>query len=402
MIGKRLVFALLLLLLTLPITGCWDRREMNELGIALGMGIDRIGDKFVVTVQVVKPGQVAAQKGAGGAEAPVVMYKAEGPTIFEAIRKMTKASPRKIYAAHLRVLLFGEAIARQGIGNALDLLSRDYELRTDFYLLVARDVTAEEALNILTPLEKIPANKLYRSIETSEKAWAPVVSITLDDFVNDVVSNGKNPIISGIHIVGNADSGEGSSSRNLNSIYPKVSLVNDGIAVFRKDRLVGWMNDRESKGYNYITNNVHSTVGHISCPSGGKLALEVVGARSKLSAKMVRGRPHLGVDVKVEETVGEVECRIDLTKPSTIEELERRAQDTLAGVLRHSIEKGQKKFKSDYFGFGNALHRSHPQMWKQVRKDWDERFEDADVDINVQVKIKRTGTITNSFMEGED
>ncbi|REE89026.1 spore germination protein KC [Paenibacillus taihuensis] len=392
--------ALLLLLLTLPITGCWDRREMNELGIALGMGIDRVDDKYVVTVQVVKPGQVAEQKGATGAESPVVMYKSEGPTIYEAIRKMTTASPRKIYAAHLRVLLFGEALARQGIGNALDLLSRDYELRTDFYLLIARGATAQEALNVLTPLEKTPPNKLFRSIETSEKAWAPVVSISLDDFVNDIVSKGKNPIISGIRIV-NPDE-VGASTKNLNTIRPKVMLENDGIAVFRKDRLIGWMSEEESKGYNYITNNVHSTVGHISCPGGGKLALEVVDAHSKIGGKMVSGRPYLSVDVTVEQSVGEVECRIDLTKISTIQELEKRAENSLTRIIRHAIDAGQKKFKSDYFGFGNAIHRGHPKMWKQLQKDWDERFEDALVDVNVQIKIIRTGTITNSFMEEEE
>ncbi|SEO01360.1 Ger(x)C family spore germination protein [Paenibacillus sp. OV219] len=397
---KRIAAALILLLLILPITGCWDRREMNELGIALAMGIDRVGKNYIVTAQIVKPGQVAAAKGSGSLDAPVVMYKAEGTTIFEAIRKMTTTSPRKIYAAHLRVLLLGEAMARQGIGNALDLLSRDYELRTDFYLLVARGATAEKALNIVSPLERIPANMLFRSIETSEKAWAPVVSITLDDFVNDIVSNGKNPIISGIRIVDG--DGDGSSTNILKEIRPRAMLESDGIGVFRNDRLIGWMSEEESKGYNYITNNVKSTVGHISCPGGGHVALEVVLANSKMSGKMVGGRPRLAVDLRVEGSVGEVECRIDLTKISTIQELERRAKETLTRILRSSLNAGQKKFKSDYFGFGNAIHRSNPQAWKQVQKDWDEHFEDAVIDLHVQVKIKRTGTITNSFMEQEE
>ncbi|WP_308639811.1 Ger(x)C family spore germination protein [Paenibacillus silvisoli] len=397
---KRVVMILLTLLLALPITGCWDRREMNELAISLAMGIDWIGNEYVVTVQVVQPSQVVVQKGGGGTETPITLYKSQGKTIYEAIRKMTTASPRKIYAAHLRVLMFGEAMTRRGIGDTIDLLSRDYELRTDFYLLIARGTTAARALNIMTPLEKIPANKLFKSIETSEKAWAPVMSVTLDDFANDVVSKGKNPVISGIRVTGTEE--VGSSTDNLKTIRPKALLENDSMGVFRNDRLVGWLNEEESKGYNYIISNVHSTVGHVSCSDGGYLAIEVLRADSKMKGNYINGRPKLAVDLRVEENVGEVECRIDLTKLSSIQELEKRAEERLTGIITRSLEAGQKKFKSDFFGFGNVIHRSNPGVWKTIQKDWDEHFAEAEFDIKVEVKIKRTGTITNSFMEEKE
>ncbi|RAP75841.1 Ger(x)C family spore germination protein [Paenibacillus montanisoli] len=397
---KRIPILLSVLILMLPLTGCWDRREMNELAISLGMGIDRVGKKYVVTVQVVNPSQIAGQKGSGSNESPVRTYTAEGPTVYEAIRKMTIASPRKIYAAHLRVLIFGEGMARQGIGKSIDLLSRDYELRTDFFLLVARGTTAAHALNILTPLERIPANKLYRSIETSEKAWAPVTTVTLDEFVNDIVSKGKNPVISGIRLTGTEDGG--SSTDNIKTTRPAIQLENNGLAVFRKDKLVGWLSEMESKGYNYIINNVTSTVGHVSCPNGGNLALEVVRADSKMKGTVKEGRPHLSVELRVEENVGEVECSIDLTKVRSIQELEKRAEERLTRIIRRSLDAGQKKYKSDFFGFGNAVHRSNPGYWKAVQKDWDERFEDAVIDVKVNVKIKRTGTVTNSFMEDKE
>lgn len=383
----------------LPLTGCWDRRELNELAISLALAIDRIDDRYLVTVQVVQPAEVASQKG-GGQTTPVTVYRSEGVTLFEAIRKMTTFSPRKIYAAHLRVAVFGEALAREGIGDSLDLLSRDYEFRTDFYLLVSKGMTAERTLNVLTPLDKIPASKLFNSIQTSSKAWAPSVTATLDEFLEDIEGDGHNPVLSGIRVVGNAAKGD--SKDNLNDVRPPARLRNAGLAVFRKDRLVGWMNEMESKGYSYISNNVKSTVGHIPCPEGGKAAVEVIHSEAKLKGDVKDGRANLAVELSVEQNVGEVQCRIDLTRSESIRELEREAENTLTGILLKAINVAQNKYKSDIFGFGEAVHRSHPSAWKSMKDDWDNLFADSYVDVRVKVKIKRTGTIGNSYKERKE
>lgn len=395
---KRSRFSLLVaIVLLMPLAGCWDRRELNELAVSVAMGIDKVDGQYQVTVQVVQPGEVTAKKTGSGIMTPVTTYQAKGVTIFEAIRRMTADSPRKIYAAHLRVVVFGEALAREGIGDALDLLSRDYELRTDFYLLVARGTTADRALEILTPLEKIPANKMFDSIETSEKVWAPVMGVTLDKFITDYNSKGKHPVLSGIRTSGDVEVGK--TKGNLETVRPAAQIRNTGLAIFRKDRLIGWLNEEESKGYNYLLNHVKSTVGHVACPESGNLALEIVRSKAKMKAYVKNGSPRLGVEINVEENVGEVQCRIDLTQVKVVRELERTAEQRLKEIVERTIEAARTKYKTDFLGFGNALHRSDPGAWKALQGEWDTMFEHAVVDVSVNVKIKRSGTITNSFLE---
>ena len=67
------------------------------------------------------------------------------------------------------MLVIGEDLAKEGIGESLDLLSRDWELRSDFYVVIAKDMTAEEILNVTTTIESIPANKMFNTLKTSEK-----------------------------------------------------------------------------------------------------------------------------------------------------------------------------------------------------------------------------------------
>ncbi len=59
---QKTAFLFLMLTLVLLLTGCWNRRELNELAIAVGMGIDKHGDQFRVSVQVVDPGEAASKK----------------------------------------------------------------------------------------------------------------------------------------------------------------------------------------------------------------------------------------------------------------------------------------------------------------------------------------------------
>jgi spore germination protein KC len=267
----------------------------------------------------------------------------------------------------------------------------------DFYLLVAKGTTAAHVLDILTPLEKIPANKLFGSIETSEKVWAPVTGVTLDKFIMDYESKGKSPVLSGIRVSG--DDEIGGTVENLETIRPAAQLRNTGLAVFRKDQLIGWLNEKENKGYNYIINNVSSTVGHVACPHGGNVAMEVIRSKAKMKGSVKNGRPRLAVELRVEQNVGEVQCRIDLTRVKAVQDLEKSAEQALKEILDRSIKAAQSKYKTDFFGFGNAIHRSDPGAWKSLKTEWDKHFEDAVVDVTVKVKIKRTGTVTNSFLE---
>ncbi|MDQ0116139.1 Ger(x)C family spore germination protein [Paenibacillus harenae] len=391
MINKLcLIICCLLLLLLLP--GCWNRRELNELGIAVGIGIDKVGNKYRVTAQVVNPGEVAMKMGSN--RSPVIIYEATGRTVFEALKKMTTNSPRAIYLSHLRILVFGEAMAKEGIQNPLDHFSRDHEVRTDFFIVVAKGNTAKNVLRVLTPLEKIPANSLFLSLDRSQKLWAPTATVTLDQLISDLISEGSNPVLTAIKVSGN---GQSHDPENANDIDPRARLYYSGLAVFKADKLIGWLNEKESKGYNYLKDNVKNTVGVQSCPGGGNLSVEVFNTKTSTKGSVVNGKPSIDIRIEAEETIGEVMCQIDLSKTSTITMLEDQLEQNLKGILRQVIDKAQQEWKVDIFGLGEVIHRSNPQAWKSLKQNWNEQFTGMNITINAEVKIRRVGTVINSF-----
>jgi len=430
-LNRRIAAVVALALLATLLSGCWSRRELNELSITLGLGIDKKGDQYVVSAQVVDPSQVASRAMGGGERSPVTLYRTTAPTISEGLRKLTTTAPRLIYLAHLRIVIFGEELARSGISDALDYLSRQHETRTDFYFAIAKGTTAENVLNVMTPLEKIPANNLYASLHISADYWSPTHGIFLDELINGLSAYGKSPAISGVRIVyhgvtlgsgdgsGNgsgAESGAGSdaggdgnsdmgkrlneveeSELNVKEIESPVELYFSGIAVFRKDRLIGWLNSDESRGYNYIQGHVHQSMGHVQCPDGGKISTDIIRTNTKLTARIVDGKPRFLVSVTAEGNVTEVACNIDLENPATIPQLNEEVNQSLKKFIEKAIYAAQHKFKTDFLGLGYELIRSYPKVWKDLGDNWNEKFTSMPIDVKVDYRLRRIGTISNSL-----
>jgi spore germination protein KC len=391
----RTLGTLLLILALATATGCWNRRELNDLAIVTALGVDKAERGFHVSVQVVDPSEVAARS-SGGSFSPVTTYDATGDTMAEAIRRMTTVTPRKLYFAHLRLFVIGEALAREGMGNSLDLLSRDQEGRTDFYIVVAKGHKAFDVLRILTPMERIPASKMHSSLQVSERAWAPTVSVQLDDLITEVVAKGIQPALTGITIKG--DPNFGRELQNLRTPDTPTRLQYQGIAVFRSDKLIGWLNESESKGFSDITNRLNSTMVEIQCPEGGKLAVEVIRSKSKMEGSVKNGKPEVVVTMRSEANVADVECHMHITGRNSLEEIEKRAEETMRLNAEQAVAKA-KKLGTDVFGFGEEIHRSSPKYWSRVQNEWDQIFKELTVSFQVDMKIRRIGTVGESFLD---
>jgi spore germination protein KC len=392
---KRSVFIFSVMLLVL--TGCWNRRELNELAIAVGMAIDKSSDgQYVISVQVVDPNEVTPRLGTGG-RAPVTIYKQKSKTLHEALRLMTTVSPRKIYLGHLRILVLGEALAEDGVAKILELLHRDQELRSDFYIILARDTTGFAVLENVSPIEKIPAQKLYKSLEVSQRVWAPTYATQLDELVSQMTSSGKSPVLTGIHFIGSEE--KGGTKQNLDKVYPESTLQYHDLGVFRGDQLVGWLNKRESKGLNYIVGKVSTTVGEVYWPEGGLFVVEVIRASSKIKARVVNGKAYIDVYVKAQGNISEVQCNMDLTDPKVIKKAEKLVEKVNRQLTMESVKRA-RELHSDIFGFGEAVHRADPQAWKKMKDTWhDKGFLKASIRFHPDIKIWRTGNTGKSYLK---
>lgn len=392
--NRNICIVLVFLLLINLLTGCWSSKELNQIAILTALGIDKAENGYRLSAQVINPGEIAGKGNSGRTEA--IRFIKTGATIHEAFQKLSTDVPRILYLSHLRVVIFGEDLARDGIRKALDFLSRDHEMRSDFYLVVAKGSSAADVLNIIIHQEKLSANKLYNALENSNKRWGPTTTVTLDELINLLVSKGKQPFLTGVYLYGNPD--VGSDFRNVQDVSPKAGLRIDRIGVFKKDKLIGWLNNKESHGFNYVINRVSNTIVNVPC-KGGKLSIETIRSKTKLNGTILKGKPRVDVSVTSEGNVSDVECMADVSNPTIIRELEKQYQNEIKKKIEAAVSKLQKDYHSDILGFGEVIYRKHPKAWKLLEPKWDQEFENLNVSVHVKAKIRRLGTITKSFQK---
>ncbi len=146
-------------------SGCWSSHEVNELSISVAMGLDKTETGYLLTEQLINPKAVAAKNPTNAS--PITIYTSEGASIEVAINTLLLKSSRLIYNTHLRLVVIGEELAKEGIENIIDYLSRSYEFRTDFFIVIAKNNSANELLKILMPSESIPGVGLFNMLHNS-------------------------------------------------------------------------------------------------------------------------------------------------------------------------------------------------------------------------------------------
>ncbi|WP_342472131.1 Ger(x)C family spore germination protein [Metasolibacillus sp. FSL H7-0170] len=384
---------LLLISICLLLSGCWSKKELNDIAIVVALGIDQQGDEYEVTVQVVNPGEISSKQPTSG-RSPVTTYSATGATLFEAIRKVTLLAPRKSYFSHLQIIVLGSELIESGIKPALDFLSRDHEFRNDLNVIAAYETTAKDIVSVLTPVEKIPANKIRFSLKISEKAWGSTVTVALYELIDALHDEENSFVLSTLELLGSKEIGM--SKENVDQIVVPTILKYNGLAVFKQGKIVGLLTDEESKGYNFLTDNIKGTIEQITCPDGGNLATEITHSKTTVKGKIDNNTPKIHVIVNVQQNVGEVKCVIDLTKEQTIKEINDKTSDIIKQKIEKTLHVLQQKYEADAAQFNKVLHKQEPKKWRDIKNEWTTLFPDVEVTVDVNVHTRNSGTIQNS------
>lgn len=369
----------ILLLLLLP--GCWNRRELNTLAIVQALGIDRTEDGQInVSLQLLKPSAIksSTSEKAGGSKS-VWVVTSKGETVFDAIRNASLQTDRKAYFSHNKVYVLSEEIARQGISDELDLLSRDSELRKTPYIFISKR-KAEDIIRSEHEQERIPGQAIEKLAKLTF-ATSKIPKVQFIDLLKNLASKTNDSIIPGITLV---PSSAETSAKNL------VKL--EGTAILKRDKLIGWFDATETRGVLWILDNVKS--GIIVVPTPGdetkRSAIEIIKATSRIVPERVNGNIVLTVNVHAEGNLGEQMSKADSVKPEPFKELEEKMASVIEEEIYSAVDKAQK-WDVDIFKFGTEVHRQFPKEWPELEKNWREEFQKLQVNVVIDTKLHWAG-----------
>ncbi len=391
----HLVMSFLLMVL---LTGCWNRLELNELSVIIGTSIDWQEDKYHVSFQVINPSAISTQTGGGGGgNSPISVFSTSGTTVLEAIQKINLESPRTPFFAHNRVLIISENLAKEkGISEVIDFFLREGETRETMDIALSKG-DPRDILEILLPQEKISANGIDQMFRKTEDNLSAVKRIRLSEFAKSFVSSSANAIAPEITIKGK--DGEQQSSLDALKKTTKSTVLKIGdIGVFKKGKLAGWLDQNESKGINWINNEINNTVIPFSCSENEETTSTFQVERSKTKIKPIIKEDKIIIQAKIkpEGVLQETGCNMDLTQPQYIQKLEKEIEKQIE-VDIYTTWEAAKELQADVFQFGSKIHAKYPKEWKKLKPDWDQKLTEIELKLTINASVERTGMINDPF-----
>lgn len=355
----------------LIIAGCWDIRDISNRAFVTAIGLDAVENgkpgRYKVTFEMIRPMDIKRQSNEPGA----IVETVEAESIGRAIEQLQSKISRTITLGHLRVLIIGDKMARQGFNDPLSFFEKSPEVATRLRVGFVQD---GQALDILKakPLFERSVSAEYVGMTDLEKDFSLVRTRQFYNFVSDLRNMNGNGFIARVY---RSENGE-------------KTFIREGGAVFKDWKLIGWLNSDETQAANWLTGIGKATV--TGRTDQGAYTYQVNKKSARLLPINENGQLRYVVKVitygYVSEEQGE---NLDLFKPQNIKKLEEVFSQTIAEQVLGAVLKAQKEVGVDYLGFGKALKQRNPKTYESL--NWAEVFPNIPVHIEVDSKVSEFG-----------
>ncbi len=384
---KRFISIFILVMISIFTTSCkGTKEELDKLAVAVAIGYDITSDgKYMLTAQILNPqkdssgGMMGKKAGSQQKATDVVVFNTIGDSISDCKGQLTTKLGKELNYDHIEFVVVGRQLAESGIDMVLDAVLRGYKMRPDIPLLVTKG-NAFDIIRATSVHEKIPASEVTNILRLqSSFGFTNVVSIL--DFANSLASKTKSPVAGVINLSKNNDSDE------------TFEVV--GTAVFKKDKLIGFMDMNETRGMQWINGKVK--FGYITTLSQdeGRITFQIIRSNSKIKSSIKTDSYTIIIKVKEESIIGEMTGNLDPMKtPDIMNRLEIIQDDAITNEIKLAINIAQRKFNADVFGFGEMIHRDYPKEWTYMEGRWKDIFPNLNIEIKVISSLKRPGYIS--------
>ncbi|OLN34064.1 Ger(x)C family spore germination protein [Desulfosporosinus metallidurans] len=403
--GKERKIGLVLILIAclLFLTGCWGKREVEELAPLIGIGFDP-GQKpgtYIITQQLAKP----KQAGATAADVEDRTFSIEASSAREAYEKVYKISSRMPFMGSLKVVVIGEDAAKAGFKDILDFVQRFSEFRRSMYIVIAKG-KAQNLLDLKLRNGQLPAMSIKNHIEQGENL-STFPTVRLGHYLTVLGTKCTAPIIP---VVENIKSGDGGIKYKDGKEGEEIQI--QGAGVLRGDHLVDLLTDEETKGYMWLDNDViHRLINTVGIgESKVNFGGQVLNSTTKYKVPDKDGTIELRYQIKTDITVDEVMGLKKQLSETEWVDLMKEAEKSFAKEIEKECELSIKKERElglDFLGIGRHIEQKNSAYWKTVKDHWEEKIADFPVSVNVEVTIHHSGmssnsVTTNSTGEGEE
>lgn len=365
--------------------GCYNYKELNDLAITSAIGIDKSDNGYKVTAQVVNT-QKEGTDNNSSSDPKIIVYEHTSKTVQEAVRYMVLESPKRLYPNHMQVIIISEDVAKDGILESLDLFFRDSELQKNFYVLISKDVSANQILKTLTPADSIVSSNIKKSLESDSSYLGITELVTYDELINTYLNPNKEISLPSVTLKGKKKGSD--KIDNIEQSDSSTKVVLSQIAIFKDDKMIGYLDDKQSIALSFIKGKINNTIIKYKC-NGGYVVVETTNSKSSIN---VDNKGNFRIKISGDAAINEVSCDINLENDNSISKINKQVNKEIKKNVNNTIKYVKNNYNSDIFNFLDILYKNQYSLYKKISNDWyKDKFKDSKIDIDVDIKVVEKG-----------
>lgn len=345
------LFWLVLLCLSLAMSGCWDIKDIDRRALPVAMGIDLTKqDGYTVYLKI--PTLLKGQTDS-------MIMKRSSASISKAVDHMARDLDRSMDLLHVKLVAVSERLARKGIQEVVDYCMRTREIGSKTMFVVVRGDMQQTIEAKGMKMENVGAS--FQNFFSKNAGWMPEISreYLFQAFRDQQLYTEDTafPIL---------EAGKDSTFRMV------------GTAMMKLGRMVDTLTPAETLVFNIYRTPLNGGV--VEASKNG--AVRILSVRRKQRHKLEAAGPHIYSKIDVDVTV------LERKNTAAYETLLREVQEQIKQKFYTVLEKSQRHH-SDILGLGQYF-RSEYTM--EELKNWkDQEFPKLKLSLDVNVVLRNRG-----------
>lgn len=378
-VGLLLISILSLLLFT----GCSRVRGVEDMAYAIALGIDPSDShNFKISIQfAILNSSESSKSSSGGSTDNSTILTVDCSTMDSGITLINSYISKQVNLSHCKAVIISEEYASKGISNIIYTLMNSVELRPDCNIIISKCAASDFLENSSPVFESNPA-EYFESNFTSSEYTGYVGNISLSDFYYDLLSNSSDAsaILAGINTKSSQEKSKGSISvlddnyvAGDTPITSKNNVESMGLAVFKKDTLVGELNNIETLCHLIITNKLKNATVNIPNPYDSSNIISFYinqTKKTKNKVSLINGSPYIECEIWITGNVPTAYTSIDLTDENCMKALNSALNEYIEAKTLNYLYKTSKVFNADIVGFGEYMLPKYSTWQDWIDSDW--------------------------------
>ena len=369
---KKTIYLILICIICLfSLTGCYKQIGIDKFYYIIALGIDSSDNNLLkISIQTINNSSSSSDSSSSSPSTNYKIYSAEAETIDSAITILNNYLDKKINLSHCSAIVISEDIAKQGIQTYFSSFSNNTELRDSCKLLISSS-TAYDVLDKIPNSGEVFSSRLYDYLINSSEYTGYSIDSTFGKLFQALENNYQEPT----------------------AIYAKTSentVQNSGIAVFKKDKMVGTLNSLDTISHLIVTNELNTCMLTIPHPSKENEKIDIdlkMYKKAKISIDIINNSPFITLDIFPEGTIRSSGKHLEYNNNSKFEEIENALNLYLNNMIKTYLYKISKEYNSDISGFSGKFSSKFLTEKDFQKQNWDEMFKYASFKINIHTRI---------------